>query len=98
MFSSNGTLISASAAPQRSKSTRTRFTLRLGQTNWAFNPLSFLFMFLFLLLSPQWGAADSEIKVPFDENTELKGSPFKAWSRSVYSYVYYAYCQGFLPC
>ena len=24
---------------------------------------------------PQWGAADAEIKVPSDENTELKGSP-----------------------
>ena len=28
----------------------------------------------------QWGAADAEIKVPFGENTELKRSPFKAWS------------------
>ena len=35
-------------------------------------------------LPPQWGAADAEIKVPFGENTELKRSPFKAWSRSVY--------------
>ena len=25
----------------------------------------------------QWGAADAEIKVQSDENTELKGSPFK---------------------
>ena len=31
----------------------------------------------------QWGAADAEIKVPFGENTELKLSPFKAWSRSI---------------
>ena len=46
--------------------------------------------------TPQWGAADAEIKVPSDENTELKGSPFKAWSRSVYSHTCYAYCQGFL--
>ena len=30
---------------------------------------------------PQWGAADAEIKVPFGENTELKRSAFKAWSR-----------------
>ena len=30
--------------------------------------------------------------------TELKGSPFKAWSRSVYCHACYAYCQGFLPC
>ena len=34
---------------------------------------------------PQWGAAVAEIKVPSVENTELKGSPFKAWSRSVCS-------------
>ena len=26
---------------------------------------------------PQWGAADVEIKVPSDENTELKSAPFK---------------------
>ena len=30
-----------------------------------------------------WGAADAEIKVPADKNTELKRSPFKACSRSV---------------
>ena len=48
--------------------------------------------------SPQWGAADAEIKVPFGENTELKRSPFIAWSRSVYSHTCYAYCQGFLSC
>ena len=48
--------------------------------------------------SPQWGAADAEIKVPSGENTELKRSPFQAWSRSVYSYTCYAYCQGVLPC
>ena len=47
---------------------------------------------------PQWGAADAEIKVPSGENTELKRSPFKAWSRSVYSHTCYAYCQGFFPC
>ena len=29
-------------------------------------------------LSPQWGAADAESKVPSGENTELKRSPFKA--------------------
>ena len=46
--------------------------------------------------NPQWGAADAEIKVPSGENTELKLSPFKAWSRSVYSHTCYAYCQGFL--
>ena len=46
----------------------------------------------------QWGAADAEIKVPSRENTKLKRSPFKAWSRSVYSHTCYAYCQGFLSC
>ena len=49
--------------------------------------------------APQWEAADAEIKVPSDENTEFKGSPFiKAWSRSVYRHACYAYFQGFLPC
>ena len=43
-------------------------------------------------------AVDAEIKVPSGENTELKRSPFKARSRSVYSHTCYAYCQGFLPC
>ena len=38
------------------------------------------------------------LKVPSDENTELKGSPFQAWSRSVYCSACYAYCQGVLPC
>ena len=50
-----------------------------------------------LLRLYQWGAADAEIKVPSDENTELKRSPFKAWSRSVYSHTCYTYCQEFLP-
>ena len=45
-----------------------------------------------------WGAAKSEIEVPSAENTELKGSPFKTWSRLVYSHTCYAYFQGFLPC
>ena len=49
------------------------------------------------LSSPQWGAADAEIKVPSGENTEIKRSPFKVWSRSVYSHTCYAYCQEFLP-
>ena len=47
---------------------------------------------------PQWGAADEEVKVRSGENTELKGSPLKAWSRSVYSHTCYSYCQRFLPC
>ena len=33
--------------------------------------------------NPQRGAADAEIKVPSGENTELKHSSLKAWSRSV---------------
>ena len=40
---------------------------------------------------PPWGAADAEIKVQSVENTELKGSPFKTWSRSVYSHTCYTY-------
>ena len=53
---------------------------------------------LYLSLQWQWGVADAEIIVPSDENTELKGSPFKIWSRWVYSHAFYAYCQGFLLC
>ena len=30
-----------------------------------------------LATTPQWGAADAEIKVPSGENTELKRSPLK---------------------
>ena len=48
-----------------------------------------------LLIFQQWGAADAEIKVPSDENKELKCSPFKTQSRSVYSLTCQAYCQGF---
>ena len=46
----------------------------------------------------QLGAVHAEIKVPSGENTELKRTPFRAWSRSVYSHACYAYCQGFLLC
>ena len=52
----------------------------------------------FVSPTPQWGAADAEIKVPSGENTELKRSPFKAWSRSIYCHACHAYCQGVLPC
>ena len=48
--------------------------------------------------TPQWEAADADINVPSVENTELKGSPFKAWSRSVNCHVGYFYSQGFLHC
>ena len=62
----------------------------------------FSFFFFFpsssSLLPPQWGSADAEIKVPSGENTELKRSPFKAWSGSVYRHTCHTYCQGFLPC
>ena len=50
----------------------------------ALNVKHLLCLFLFLLLTspvlllPQSGAADAEIKIPSVENTELKGSPFKA--------------------
>ena len=40
---------------------------------------------------PQWGAAEAEIKVPSDENTELKRSSFKVWSRSVYGHIYHCH-------
>ena len=40
---------------------------------------------LFLVVL-QWGAAGAEIEVPSVENMALKGSPFKAWSRSVFSH------------
>ena len=57
--------------------------------NGNFKVLRFLLSVTFILfvlagLAPQWGAADAEIKVPSGENTELKRSPFKVWSRSVY--------------
>ena len=53
---------------------------------------------LVCLKATQWGAADAEIKAPSVENTELKRSPFKAWSRSVFSHTCYVYCQGCRPC
>ena len=49
-------------------------------------------------MSPQLGSADAEIKVPSGESTELKRSPFQAWSGSVYGHACYACCQGVLPC
>ena len=47
-------------------------------------------MTFFHLAFLQQGTVDAEIKDPSVENPELKGSPFKAWSRSVYSRVDYA--------
>ena len=48
------------------------------------------------LNSPEWGAVDAQVTSV--ENTELEGSPFKAFGRSVYSHTCYAYYQGYLPC
>ena len=69
----------------------------------AFSSWTLILLFFLLLLlpsfeAPQWGTADAEIKVSSDENTELKDSPSKAWSRSVYCHSCYAYCRRFLPC
>ena len=61
-------------------------------TKWVINPS------VFSSVAVQRGPADAEVKVPSVENTELEGSPFKAWGRSVYSHTCYAYCQRFLPC
>ena len=67
-------------------------------------PIFFIFfmcvaiMHLFNTVTPQWRAEHAEIKVPSVQNTELKGSLFKAWSRSVYCYTCSAYCQGIHPC
>ena len=44
--------------------------------------------------TPQWGAADAEIKDPSVEIPELQGFYFKIWSRSEYSHARFTYCQG----
>ena len=63
---------------------------------WLKHYVFYLPSLLTLLIQPsQWRAVDAEIKVPSGENTELTHSPFKAWSKSVYSHTCYAYCQGF---
>ena len=49
-----------------------------------------------VVVPPQWGTADAELKVPSVENTELKDSPFKAWGRSVLSHTYMAARDFFL--
>ena len=38
-------------------------------------------------MSPQWEAADTEIKVPSVENTELRCSPFKELKPGVGKYI-----------
>ena len=48
------------------------------------------------LLPPPWGTAGAETENPSVGNPELKGSPFKACSRSEYSHACFTYCQGFL--
>ena len=57
--------------------------------------------FFSLAQTLQFGAVDAEIKVPSVENTELKASPFKALSRSVYSHTWLCLLPGisclFLP-
>ena len=45
---------------------------------------------------PRSGELRTHVKVPSGENTDLKGSPFEGWSRSVHSHTCYAYCQGSL--
>ena len=45
------------------------------------------FLFVSVLGTPQWEAADAEIEVPSGENTELKRSPLKAWSRYIAIYA-----------
>ena len=59
--------------------------------------MTFFFLFRFRSASPQWGTADAEIKDPFVENPQLKGSPFNA-GVDQYSHACNTYCQGFLPC
>ena len=48
--------------------------------------------------SPHSGELRTQKSSPSGENTDFKSSPFKAWSRSVYSHTCYTYCQWFLPC
>ena len=47
-------------------------------------------------LRPKWHTAYAEIQDPAIENPELKGSSFRAWSRSEYSHTCFTYCEGFL--
>ena len=45
-------------------------------------------MCIYLAVATVWGTADAEVKHPSVEYTEVKGSPFKAWSRSEYIYSF----------
>ena len=88
-------LLMSTEHPQASHRQRWSFVSACGQSSACKHDFC---LPLLLVSTPQWGAADAEIKVPSGENTELKRSPFKAWSKSVYRYTCYAYCQGFLSC
>ena len=44
-------------------------------------------LFTILSIPQRWEAADAAIKFSSDENTEPKGSPFKAWSGSAYRHA-----------
>ena len=76
----------------------TPFCSALGIHIWFYGPFSCISFHKFSWNFPQWGTADAEFKDLSVENQVLKGSPFKALSRSVCSHACYAYLQGFLPC
>ena len=52
-----------------------------------------LFVLVVLFVCLQWHTVGAEIKVPYVENPELWNFPFKAWSRSKYSYACFSDCQ-----
>ena len=91
-------VVKSSVVPQQPSRLRDRWRWRLCTRTMPALTSSLLSSPPSFRASPQYWAADAEIKVPFGENAELKRSPFKAWSRSVYSHTSYAYCQEFLPC
>ena len=55
-----------------------------------------------VLRFPLWPCSGAlrtqKLKSQLVRTQELKRSPFKAWSRSVYCHTRYTYCQGFIPC
>ena len=104
MFSPNGTLISASATTDCGEGTRQMYlgfysllSFRSQTKESSNSSVRTQLSHFSFATSPQWGVEDAEVKVISDENTELKRSPFKVWSRLVYSLACYAYCQKFLP-
>ena len=58
----------------------------------------YVWLLLLLFLTRSGKLWTQKLKPHLLRTQSLKGSPFKAWSRSVYSHTCYAYCQGFLPC